>query len=321
MKTIAFVILPQVHILDLAGPLQVFYEAKNDYEQPFNIRQVGLADEATMAQGLMLANLSHYTTLDLKAGDYLMIAGVHQNCFTSDIYQEQAPLFFEWLRQQNAKGIRLCSICSGAFVLGQAGLLDGKKCTTHWKVSEQLQDHFPAAKVASDCLYIKDQQIYTSAGIASGIDLALSILEEERGALLAAKVAREIVVYLRRNGFEQQQSIYLDYRTHLYEGVHRVQDWLIQHPEKKNKLEDLAEMAHMSSRNLTRLFRKATGITVNEFTTRVRVELAKKLLKNPDLTIEAIAAKCGFRDARQLRRLWNKQFAKSPLDWRLQNYI
>ena len=108
----------------------------------------------------------------------------------------------------------------------------------------------------------------------------------------------------------KQHSIYLDYRTHVYEGIHLVQDWLIQNPGKKAKLEDLAAMAHMSSRNLTRLFRKATGISVKEFTTKIKVELAKKLLKNPDLTIEVVAEECGFQDARQLRRLWEKQFDK-----------
>ena len=167
-------------------------------------------------------------------------------------------------------------------------------------------------------IYIRDGNIYTSAGIASGIDLALSILEENHGALVASQVAREIVIYMRRNGFEKQQSIFLDYRSHLYEGVHRVQDWLIQNPEKRNKLEDLAEIAHMSSRNLTRLFRKATGITIKEFVTKIRIELAKKLLKNPDLTIEAIASQCGFQDARQLRRLWSQEFEVSPLQWREQ---
>ncbi|WP_299456115.1 GlxA family transcriptional regulator [uncultured Microscilla sp.] len=316
MKTIAFVILPQVHILDLAGPLQVFYEAKNDYQQPFDLQQVALAPEVSMAQGLTLSHLVPYTTLNLQKGDYIIIAGIHTSGFRSEIYRQASSAFFDWLNAQHAQGVKICSVCTGAFVLAQAGLLDGKKCTTHWKASQELHDKFPAAKVQSDCLYIKDQQVYTSAGVASGIDLALSILEEEAGALLAAKVAREIVVYMRRNGLEQQQSIYLDYRTHLYEGVHRVQDWLVQNPEKKNNLEELAEMAHMSSRNLTRLFRKATGVSVHEFATKIRLELAKKLLKNPDLTIEAVAARCGFKDARQLRRLWREQFAQSPLEWR-----
>lgn len=319
MKTIAFVILPQVHILDLAGPLQVFYEAKNDYQQPFQLQQVGLSAEVTMAQGLTLSNLVHYTTLHLQSGDYLMIAGIHSDGFRSEVYQQARPAFFEWLQVQHNKGVKICSICTGAFVLAQAGLLDGKKCTTHWKASKELKDKFPVAKVQSDCLYIKDGQVYTSAGVASGIDLALSILEEEAGALLAAKVAREIVVYLRRNGLEQQQSIYLDYRTHLYESIHKVQDWLVQNPEKKSNLEELADMANMSSRNLTRLFRKATGVSVNEFATKIRLELAKKLLKNPDFTIEAIAAQCGFKDARQLRRLWREQFAQSPMEWRTSN--
>lgn len=319
MINVAFVILPQTQILDLAGPMQVFHEAKNDYDQPFNIQLTALDTETTTAQGLLLANLNHYSTLSLNSGDYVIIAGVERSCFSSEIYLKEADHLSEWLNKQYAQNVCICSVCTGAFVLAQAGLLDDKKCTTHWKSTQRLQDNYPAAKVQSDCLYIKDGHLYTSAGIASGIDLALSILEEERGALVASKVAREMVIYLRRNGFEKQQSVFLDYRTHLYEGIHKVQDWLIQHPEKKNNLESLAEIAHMSTRNLTRLFRKATGITIKEFTTRIRIELAKKLLKKPDLTIEAVAAQCGFQDARQLRRLWEQEFSVSPLHWRTQN--
>jgi len=316
MIQVAFIILPQTQVLDLAGPLQAFYEAKNDYRQPFDISLAALGNQAQAVQGLLLGNLQHYTTLELKAGDYIFIAGVGIKCFSDAQYLQESPQLFAWLNQMYTQGIRLCSVCSGAFVLAQAGLLDHKKCTTHWKSLQKLQKEFPKVKVQSDCLYIKDGNIYTSAGIASGIDLALSVIEEEQGALVASQVARELVIYMRRNGMENQTSVFLDYRTHLYEGIHKVQDWLIQHPQKKNTLEDLAEIAHMSSRNLTRLFRKATGITIKAFVTKVRIELAKKLLKNPDLTIEAVAAQCGFQDARQLRRLWQQQFDSTPIQWR-----
>ncbi len=316
MIQVAFIVLPQTQILDLAGPLQAFYEAKNDYGQPFDISLAGLSSQAQAVQGVLLANMQHYTTLELQAGDYVFIAGVGEACFSDAEYRRESPQLFAWLTQMHAQNVRLCSVCSGAFVLAQAGLLNHKKCTTHWKSLKRLQQHFPEAKVQSDCLYIKDGNIYTSAGIASGIDLALSVIEEEQGALVASQVAREMVVYLRRNGMENQTSVFLDYRTHLYEGIHKVQDWLIQHPQKKNTLEDLAEIAHMSSRNLTRLFRKATGITIKEFITKIRIELAKKLLQNPDLTVEAIASRCGFQDARQLRRLWKQQFGSSPVQWR-----
>jgi len=316
MIQIAFIILPQTQILDLAGPLQAFYEAKNDYGQPFHISLNAMSHQVMAQQGLLLANVQHYSALELKAGDYIFIAGVGIQCFSDEEYLRESPQLFAWLNQMYAQDVHLCSVCSGAFVLAQAGLLDHRKCTTHWKSLQKLQKEFPKAKVQSDCLYIKDDNIYTSAGIASGIDLALSVIEEEQGALVASQVARELVIYMRRDGMENQTSVFLDYRTHLYEGIHKVQDWLIQHPQKKNTLEDLAEIAHMSSRNLSRLFRKATGITIKEFITKVRIELAKKLLQNPDLTIEAIAAQCGFQDARQLRRLWRQQFDSSPVQWR-----
>jgi transcriptional regulator GlxA family with amidase domain len=158
------------------------------------------------------------------------------------------------------------------------------------------------ARVLTDRLFVTDGNVTTSAGIASGIDMALAFIEQSEGPLAAAEVAREMVVYLRRDGAHAQQSIYLDFRTHLHPGVHRVQDWIVRHPHERATLADLADLAGMSSRSLTRAFRAATGISVHEFTTRVRVELARSLLHEPSLTMEAVATRSGL-SARELRRL------------------
>jgi transcriptional regulator GlxA family with amidase domain len=166
--------------------------------------------------------------------------------------------------------------------------------------------------VLANRLFVDDGPITTSAGIASGIDMALALVERRHGPLITAAAAREMVVYLRRDGAHQQESVYLDYRTHLHPGVHRVQDWLIAHPEERATLEDLARLAAMSPRNLTRVFRQATGISIQEFTTRLRLERARDLLHDPGLTIEAIATRCGFESARQLRRLWRQELGTTP---------
>ena len=129
----------------------------------------------------------------------------------------------------------------------------------------------------TDRLFVTDGDVTTSAGIASGIDMALALIEQADGPLVAAEVAREMVVYLRRDGAQEQQSVYLDFRTHLHPGVHRVQDWIVRNPSQRPKLDELADMAGMSPRNLTRMFRRATGISVHEFSTRVRVERARSL--------------------------------------------
>jgi len=146
--------------------------------------------------------------------------------------------------------------------------------------------------------------------------MALWLIEARHGPMVAAATAREMVVYLRRDGAHGQGSVYLEYRTHLHPGVHRVQDWLVAHPAERATLAELGRLAAMSPRNLTRAFRQATGISVLEFRTRLRLELARSLLHDPGLTIAAVAGDCGFESARQLRRLWRAAFGGSPSDGR-----
>jgi transcriptional regulator GlxA family with amidase domain len=159
---------------------------------------------------------------------------------------------------------------------------------------------------------VRDGNVVSSAGIASGIDMALALVEEHHGPLLAARVAREQVVYLRRSGGHGQGSVYLDYRTHLSSGVHEVQDYLIAHSDQKTTLAELARIGRMSPRSLTRSFRRATGLSVLEFKTRVRLERARTLLDDPGQTLELIAERCGFADARHLRRLFKAAFGRPP---------
>ena len=222
-------------------------------------------------------------------------------------FRKPSPEVAEVVRAAHERGAYVFAHCTAAFVLGEAGLLDGRRCTTHWSRTTELARRFRKARVLDDRLWITDGNITTSAGIASGIDMALALIEQMDGPLVAAEVAREMVVYLRRDGSQQQESVYLDFRTHLHPGVHRVQDWIVRNPARRATLDQLADVAGMSSRSLTRTFRGATGISVHEFTTRVRVELARSLLHDPGLTMEAVAQRCGFATARQLRRVLRSQ--------------
>jgi transcriptional regulator GlxA family with amidase domain len=217
-----------------------------------------------------------------------------------------------WVRRAAKAGAEVCSVCTGTFVLGEAGLLDGRRCTTHWKRVRELQRRFPRATVVGDRLFVEDGPVTSSAGIASGIDMALALLERDGGPVLASSVAREMVVYLRRDGSHAQESVYLDFQTHLSPGVHVVQQHLVAHPESGERLGELARMAGMSERTLTRAFRLATGISVHAYRERLRLERARDLMRNPTMTMEAIASACGYADARQLRRLWTARRGKSP---------
>jgi len=310
---VAFTVLPKVHMIDLAGPVQVFYEA-NQFGANFELQYCGLGDIETVTsqQGLSFTNLKSFEQVDLGKEDYLFVAGIEFSAIKQGELKHGYDTFFRWLQKQYDKGVNVCSVCSGTFVLAASKMLNNKTCTTHWKCIEYLKSNYSSNHVVNDQLYVKDGNTYTSAGMTSGIDMALSIVEEHFGPVVTSKVAREMVVFLRRTGGQSQESIYLDFRTHIHPGIHTVQDQLVQHPMEKNSIEELASLVSMSERNLTRQFRKHTGISINEYKTRCRLAYAESLLKHPGYTIDYVAGQCGFSDGRQLRRMWQEHYGQSP---------
>lgn len=307
-QQVIFVIPPSVHVLDLTGPIQVFYEAV-EYGASYQLRYCSFQNQLVSSAGLTLGPVEPFTQLQTQPGDLIFIPGMDMAYIRSAEFKAEHA-FMAWLRERHRQGVTLCSVCTGAFLIAQTGLLDGRKCTTHWKRVEEMQAIYPRIVTQHDRLFVQDSSIYTSAGVTAGIDLALAILEERQGPVFAAKVARELVVYVRRGPHHSQKSIYLDYRNHMNVAVHRLQDWLIANLKTKATLETLAEVAGMSTRNLTRAFRKETGISIHDYTTQLRLEKARTLQHNPGMTMEAIAQQCGYRDARQLRRIWQKTESK-----------
>jgi transcriptional regulator GlxA family with amidase domain len=298
-RRVVFLLLPRVHVLDLSGPAQAFAEAAT-LGGAYRIRHCAAVPEITTAQGLTFGRIE---PLPAPGGvDRVIVPGVD----SASLGRLEVPV--GWLRAAYDAGAEICSVCSGAFALAEAGLLDGRNCTTHWMATERLQRERPRARVHSNVLYVRDGRIVTSAGVASGIDMALSLIEEDHGPLVASRVAQVMVVWLRRDGSREQISAYLDHRTHLNPGVHRVQDWIVAHPEARPSLAELASIAGVSPRHLTRMFRNATGISPKGFMNRIKLEVAASLLHAPQLTLERIAEQCGFRDPRQLRRLWKRSY-------------
>jgi transcriptional regulator GlxA family with amidase domain len=307
-RRIIFLMLPDVHLLDVAGPAQVFFAAA---ELGARYTQIFCASDPAVrsAQGLVFAQLGPLEPV--QAGDLVLVPGADAEGkrFSEVAYPQEIRA---WLRAAYSAGAHIASICTGAFVLGAAGLLDYKRCTTHWAAVPYLQRTYPRANVVDNALFVHDQGITTSAGIASGIDMALAFVEQHYGPLFASRVARHIVIYLRRNGAQTQSSIYLEYRTHLHPGVHQAQDYLIQHAAEHVSLQQLAAEAQISVRSLTRAFKEATGLTPMQYHQRLKLELAANLIHNSDLTLDAIAARCGFDDARHFRRLWARYFGAPP---------
>jgi transcriptional regulator GlxA family with amidase domain len=301
MTQIVFLILPNVHLLDLAGPDQVFHEAI-DGGADLKITYCSTSANIQSSAGLPFGKILDFKEICFESGDFLFIPGANTQYILSAEFKLQSELF-QWIRAAYAKKINICSICTGAYVLAHSGILDGKQCTTHWQKTQELQEKFPKIKVQENILFSKQDNIYTSAGIVSGIDMALFVLEEIEGAYFSHKIARMLVMYNRRSGQQSQQSIFLEYRNHLHSGIHKVQDWLIENINKKTSILQLADMAYMSDRNFTRVFKKEAGVTVNEYINLLRKEKVKELLKKTDFTRKQIAEKIGLESERQLNRL------------------
>lgn len=301
MKKIAFIIPPTVELLDLAGPVQVFTEAKF-YGFEVDLKFYVIHNNPISTSGLRFETIVNFSEARLKEGDFVFVPGMDQNYVRSSAFRKEKK-FFDWLKKCADRKIHVCSVCNGAFALGEAGLLNGLECTTHWRRLGELQVQFPQTKVLDDVLYVKNSYVCTSGGITAGIDLALSILEDLAGTLFAQKVARGLVVYYRKNGNHQQKAIHLDFRNHLNIKVHEVQNYLANNISGETSVSNLAAIADMSPRNLTRVFKQTTGVTINQYLTQLRLEMAKTLLKNTENSLAYVATQCGFKTARQLQRI------------------
>lgn len=308
MPRIIFPIVDRFEIFDLAGPLQVLHEA-NQLGAGYELIFAGLDRSVESQQGVTLAKLSALPRIG--RGDLAVVPG--SGTFREARQAAKHSKLSAWLCKAHDAGATVASVCVGAFVLGRAGLLDGRACTTHWKRTEELARRFPRARVLGDRLFVLDDRVLTSAGIASGVDMTLALVEAHHGAKMAAAIARAMVLHVRRTGAQSQLNPLLEYRDHLEAGIHAVQDRIISEPAERHALDDLARTAGMSRRHLTRVFRAATGISITEYHNAIRLEHARALLGDRTITIDTIAQRCGFADGRHLRRLWNGAFGPSSL--------
>jgi transcriptional regulator GlxA family with amidase domain len=295
---VVFLLAPRVHLLDLAGPAQAFSTAA-DFGQAYTLHYVGEQEEIPSQQGVPLKARTEWP--ELAAADLIVVPGWRVPNNRGD-ERKFGEVTTRRLREHHARGGIVASICAGAYALGYAGLLDGRRSTTHHDLQDDLARRFPRASVVRDVLYVVDGPIVSSAGIASGIDLTLHLLARRHGPGFAARVAREMVVYARRNGDEHQASAMLRYRSHIHDAVHRVQDLIDSRYADRLPLSELASGAGVSERTLTRLFDRAVGLTPLRYQQMLRVERAEHLIGH-GATVEAAARAVGFEDARMLRRL------------------
>jgi transcriptional regulator GlxA family with amidase domain len=291
-------------LLDLAGPVQAFWTAA-DLGYSYELTYVSESTTVPTAQGIPVMAATRWPTT--TADDLVIVPGWRA---AGRPRPTVGPDNLRRLADHHAGGGTVASVCAGAFALGAAGLLDGRRCTTHHDLQDSLADRFPRAIVQRDVLYTTDERVVTSAGIASGIDLALHLIAVRDGVATAARVAREMVVYARRNGDEPQASAMLRYRSHLSEAVHQVQDLIDARFTDSLRLADLAAAVRVSERTLTRLFTTATGVTPLRYQQALRVERAEHLIGHGS-TVDAAARAVGFSDARMLRRLRSRAVART----------
>jgi transcriptional regulator GlxA family with amidase domain len=312
-QDIYFVVTPQFLLLDFAGPAEAFAFAAR-LGARFRAHYVGFRPSLGGALGVSLGPLEPLPEV-LPERAVVFLSGVLSPLQSYRCPEARATV--AWLRRAlTSPTHRLAAVCSGALLAAQARLLDGKRCTTHHTLLDALRSLAPTARVVDDCVFVVDGRIMTSAGVSAGVDLALHVIEDMFGPSVAQGVARELVVWLRRTGTEPQMSPWLEFRNHVHPVVHRVEDVISRAPAREYSLEELAALAHTSVRNLTRLFREHTGITVARYQQRLRVALARQLLADPRNSMERVAELAGFQSARSLRRVFGKLEGEAPSRYR-----
>jgi transcriptional regulator GlxA family with amidase domain len=243
--------------------------------------------------------------------DTLLVAGSPD----IDDMASDAPVH-NWLRRQSRSVRRYGSVCTGAFVLGAAGLLEGKRVATHWKVAARLAATHPGACVEADAIHVKDGPLFTSAGVTAGMDLALAMVEEDHGRELALRVARELVMFLKRPGGQSQFSAHLAAQTSERSGVREVQDHVLAHLKDDLSVPALAARAGMSERSFARVFRSETGTTPAEFVEQARIDAARRLAEDSDLPAKRLADAVGYANVDGFRRAFGRRLGVSLVEYR-----
>jgi transcriptional regulator GlxA family with amidase domain len=312
-KSVAIIVPPKAQSLDVSGPLDVFLEA-NRYSSGgpiYEVKLVATGVRRTIKVGGMSLVADSSIFDEVGAIDTLLVAGTPDYAIAHTSTDLHA-----WLRRRAPRTRRYGSVCTGAFFLGAAGLLDGMNATTHWQHAAELAESFPAAKVVPDQIYVQDGALYTSAGVTAGIDLALKLIEDDHGRDLALTVARRLVVFLKRPGGQSQFSAHLAAQIADEGKIRTLQHWILDHLSHDLSLEALANRAAMSVRNLTRVFHDETGITPADFVEMARVDAARRLLEESETPLQRVASRCGFASPDTMRRAFLRRINTGPSDYR-----
>ena len=303
MRTLGLLIFPDFQILDVAGPVAAFEIADRYVPGSYDIRL--LAKTAGLVASSSGVRMAAEAFAEAPRLDTLMISG-GEGTRTPVI----CPATLDFVRRAAAGARRTTSVCSGAYVLAEAGLLDGRRCTTHWQRTNDFARRYPKARLEPDRIWVRDGAVWTSAGITAGIDLALALIADDLGDDIARKVAQQLVVYHRRPGGQSQFSALLDMETG--GRFDPLLAWARENLREPLRVEDLAARAAMSERSFARAFAAETGFTPAKAVERLRVEAARTLLDSQPLQVEDVALETGFGDAERMRRAFVRAFGQPP---------
>lgn len=309
---IVYVVFPGLQVLDLTGPHDVLARANLIAGAPVYRSTVAArtAGPVTASSGLTIVAEEALADIDRDI-DTLMVVGGHG---TPEALGDRTLV--DDVRRLAARARRVTAVCSGAFLLAEAGLLDGRRATTHWQVWEHLAAMYPAIDVDPDPIHVKDGNVYTSAGVTAGMDLALALVEEDHGRELALAIARALVLFLKRPANQSQFSAHLAAQTAERDVLREVQTFITEHPEADLSVPALARRAAMSERHFARCFTAEVGLTPARYVERVRVETARRLLEETSDGVESIALRCGFGTPETMRRTFLRLLRTSPTEYR-----
>lgn len=312
-RSVAIVIHAGVQALDVAGPLDVFCEANGFLSSAQAYRTVVIAptlEPVRASNGLLITPQMDFAQASTVFSTVLVAGGPALPGAATDM------ALSAWLRTWGVKAQRYGSVCTGAFAIGRAGLLDGRTVTTHWQNAHQLAAMFPAARVEHDRIYLRDGPLVTSAGVTAGIDLALALVAEDHGPGVALSCAKRLVVAAQRQGGQSQFSPFLLPSPPPDSPLARVQAHIAANLAQPLSVERLAKVAAVSARSLARLFASELGVTPHEFVESVRVDHARSLLEATDRALKVVAYDCGFGSAEQMRVVFQKRLGTTPTRYR-----
>jgi len=292
----------------------------NDYLMPFGIlARAGIGDVVALATNpgpvtlypvLKVApdaTIAEFDARHPEGADYVIVPAMHR---------DDDPATLSWIKSQAAKGATIIGVCAGAKVVAAAGLLDGRRATTHWASCAALQRRFPAIKVERDPIFVRDGNVWTSAGVTAGMDLALALVDDDLGRDVALEVARWLVVYLQRPGGQAQFSAHLEAQIASRQPLREVQAWIAEHLAGDLSVPALAARAGMSVRNFSRAFRAEVGMTPADYVEVVRVDAARRALETSRDSVDAIARSCGFGTVATMHRVFRRRVHTTPARYR-----